>query len=41
MGLGMVLVCDPSNVEAIKALIPEVSIVGEVIPSSTGDRINL
>ena len=28
MGLGMVLVCDPSNVEAIKALIPEVRKVG-------------
>ena len=41
MGLGMVLVCDPSSVQSIKALIPEVSIVGEVIPSSTEERINL
>lgn len=39
MGLGMILVCDPSNVEAIKALIPESIIVGEVIPSSTEERI--
>ena len=41
MGLCMVLVSDPSSVQSIKALIPEVSIVGEVIPSSTEERINL
>ncbi len=41
MGLGMIIVCDPSNIQTIKALIPEVNVVGEVTTSLAGQRINL
>ena len=37
MGLGMVLVCDPSDVEAVRAQVPEAIVVGEVV-QGTGER---
>jgi len=38
MGLGMVLVCDPSNVEAVRAQVPEALVVGEVVRGERGER---
>ena len=37
MGLGMVLVCDPSDVESVRAQVPEAIVVGEVV-QGTGER---
>lgn len=33
MGLGLVLVCDASDVEAVRALLPDALVVGEVTPA--------
>jgi phosphoribosylformylglycinamidine cyclo-ligase len=37
MGLGMVLVCDPSDVEAVRAQVAEALVVGEVV-RGTGEK---
>ena len=39
MGLGMVLVCEPSQVAAIRSLEPEARIVGEVVRASDERRV--
>ena len=36
MGLGMVLVCDPSDVEAVRAQVAEAMVVGEVVAQASG-----
>jgi phosphoribosylformylglycinamidine cyclo-ligase len=38
MGLGMVLVCDPSGVEAVRAQVPGALVVGEVVAQASGQR---
>ena len=38
MGLGMVLVCDPSDVEAVRAQVAEALVVGEVVRGERGER---
>jgi phosphoribosylaminoimidazole (AIR) synthetase len=38
MGLGMVLVCAPSDVEAVRAQVPAALVVGEVV-RGTGARV--
>ncbi len=39
MGLGMVLACGPKQVDRIKSLVPEASIVGEVVAQSGEERV--
>ncbi len=39
MGLGLVLVCAPAAVDAVKSLLPEVMIVGQVAPQTGQDRV--
>jgi len=39
MGLGMVLVCDPSDVEAVRAQVPEALVVGEVVREAGEPRV--
>jgi phosphoribosylaminoimidazole (AIR) synthetase len=34
MGLGLVMVCDPSRAEEVTTLVPEARVVGEVIPAA-------
>ena len=41
MGLGLVLVSDPAAVDAVKSLLPEVMIVGQVVPQTGPDRVIL
>ncbi len=41
MGLGMVLVCDPSRASEVKARIPEAIVVGEVTKASGDKRVVL
>lgn len=41
MGLGMVLICSPSDAEGVALNIPGAKIVGEVIPFVDGSRIQL
>ena len=41
MGLGMVLVCDPSEVDAVVNLVPDSMIVGEVFSSSADEQVVL
>jgi phosphoribosylformylglycinamidine cyclo-ligase len=41
MGLGMVLVCDPSEVDAVVNLVPDSMIVGEVFSSSGDEQVVL
>jgi phosphoribosylformylglycinamidine cyclo-ligase len=38
MGLGLGLVCAPAAVAAVKSLLPEVMVVGQVVPQSNEDR---
>jgi phosphoribosylformylglycinamidine cyclo-ligase len=38
IGLGMVLICDPSNVEAVLAQVPEALVVGEVAAEASDGR---
>ena len=38
MGLGMVLVCDPSDVEAVRVGVEEALVVGEVVAGAGGER---
>ena len=40
MGMGMVLVCEPSKAAEVVALLPEASVVGEVIPA-TDERVEI
>jgi phosphoribosylformylglycinamidine cyclo-ligase len=39
MGLGLVLVCAPAAVDAVKSLLPEVMTVGQVAPQTGQDRV--
>ncbi len=39
MGLGLVLVCAPAAVDAVKSLLPEAMIVGQVAPQTGQDRV--
>ena len=39
MGLGMVLACAPTDVEAVRASVPEALVVGEVIAQSGKRRV--
>jgi phosphoribosylformylglycinamidine cyclo-ligase len=39
MGLGMVLVCDPSDVEAVRSQVREALVVGEVIGQASAQRV--
>jgi len=39
MGLGMVVVCDPSDVEAVRAQVAEAAVVGEVVAHTGGRRV--
>ena len=39
MGLGLVLVCGPAAVDAVKSLLPELMIVGQVVPQTGQDRV--
>jgi len=39
MGLGMVLVCDSSNVEAVREQVEEAIVVGEVVGQANGQRV--
>ena len=41
MGLGMVMVCDESQVSAIQAEVPSATVVGEVVSQSGEDRVIL
>ena len=41
MGLGMVLVCDPSDVEAVRAQVDEAMVVGEVVAQASAQRITI
>jgi phosphoribosylformylglycinamidine cyclo-ligase len=41
MGLGMVLVCAPGDVEGVRSLLPEALVVGQVIPQSGDKRVIL
>jgi phosphoribosylformylglycinamidine cyclo-ligase len=41
MGLGMVLVCAQSDVEAVRSLLPEALAVGRVVPQSGDKRVAL
>jgi phosphoribosylformylglycinamidine cyclo-ligase len=41
MGLGMVVVCAPDNVAAIRDAVPESRVVGEVVPHGEGGRVIL
>jgi phosphoribosylaminoimidazole (AIR) synthetase len=39
MGLGLVLVCAPAAVDAVKSLLSEVMVVGQVAPQTGQDRV--
>jgi phosphoribosylformylglycinamidine cyclo-ligase len=39
MGLGMVAVCAESNVEAIRATVPEARVVGRIIPREGEEQV--
>ena len=41
MGLGMVLVCAQSDIEAVRSLLPEARVVGQVVPQSGDKRVIL
>jgi phosphoribosylformylglycinamidine cyclo-ligase len=41
MGLGMVLVCDPSDVEAVRAQVDEAIVVGEVVGRGRAGRLEI
>ena len=41
MGLGMVLVCRPEQVDAVLSAAPEAGIVGEVTPATADGRVTL
>ena len=41
MGLGMVLVCAQADVEAVRSLLPEARVVGQVVPQAGGKRVVL
>jgi phosphoribosylformylglycinamidine cyclo-ligase len=41
MGLGMVLVCAQGDVEAVRTLVPEARVVGQVVPVSGDKRVIL
>jgi phosphoribosylformylglycinamidine cyclo-ligase len=41
MGLGMVLVCAQGDVEAVRSLVPEARVVGQVVPQSGAKRVIL
>jgi phosphoribosylformylglycinamidine cyclo-ligase len=41
MGMGMVLVCGQGDVEAVRSLLPEARVVGQVIPQSGDKRVVL
>ncbi|HUS82098.1 MAG TPA: phosphoribosylformylglycinamidine cyclo-ligase [Dehalococcoidia bacterium] len=41
MGLGMVLVCSQADVEAVRSLLPEARVVGQVVPQAGGKRVVL
>ena len=41
MGLGMVLVCEPSDVEAVRAQVPEALVAGEVVPQNDQRRVSI
>jgi phosphoribosylformylglycinamidine cyclo-ligase len=41
MGLGMVLVCAQGDVEAVRSLLPEARVVGQVVPQSGATRVLL
>ena len=41
MGLGMVMACDPPNVDEVLTLVPEAMVVGEVVRSADGQRVIL
>ena len=41
MGLGMVLACDPSRADAIRKLVPEAVVVGEIIEAKTAELVIL
>lgn len=41
MGLGMVLVCDPSRVDEVTARVPDSMVVGEVVAGDGGEQVIL
>ena len=41
MGLGMVLICDPAQAAAVEALVPEATVVGQVVVAEGGRRVVL
>ena len=41
MGIGMALVCDPAQADAVLASVPEAEIVGEVSPDTNGERVRI
>ena len=41
MGMGMILVCSPKDVDKVAAKVPEVAVVGEVIPQRDDRRVLL
>ena len=41
MGLGMVLVCEEARVDEIIALVPEATVVGEIVPATGECRVTL
>jgi phosphoribosylaminoimidazole (AIR) synthetase len=41
MGLGMVLVCAPSDVKVVREPMPESRLVGRVVPQSGDQRVVL
>jgi len=41
MGIGMVLICSPYNVDKIMKALPEVKVIGEVVKQTKAGKGNL
>ena len=41
MGIGMALVCDATEVDAVLASVPNAEVVGEVMPDNSGERVSI
>ena len=41
MGIGMTLICNPSDADAILATIQTAEVIGEVSPDTNGERVSI
>ena len=41
MGIGMTLICDPTQADAVLVVVPYAKVVGEVRPYANGDRVSI